>query len=79
VRQIHVKDALPPAVHGEWGSEVPVGHGAIDWRAVFEQLRRHRLSVDFMIEREAGSDRVGDMRRALQLVERMLAIEPGSA
>ncbi|HIA27537.1 MAG TPA: hypothetical protein EYN79_05370, partial [Planctomycetes bacterium] len=33
VAQIHIKDALASEVAGEWGSEVVVGTGEVDWQA----------------------------------------------
>ncbi len=70
VRQIHVKDGLPPKVDGTWGEEVPVGTGAVDWKGFFEIARD--LGVPLMIEREAGTQRVVDIRRAKELVEEHL-------
>ncbi len=67
VRQIHVKDGLPPRVAGTWGEEVPVGTGAVDWPSFFQLARG--LSVPLMIEREAGDDRIGDIVKARELVE----------
>lgn len=64
VRQIHVKDARKSDVSGQWGEEVPVGEGEVDWRAFFEVVAERDLDVDLMIEREAGSDRVRDVVRA---------------
>ena len=49
------------------------GTGEVDWARFFALLEAERLDVDLMIEREAGSDRIGDMRAARQLVERELA------
>lgn len=68
VRQIHIKDARRSKVAGEWGEEVRVGTGEVDWPAFFEVLRDRRLGVDLMIEREAGSQRVKDIRAARELV-----------
>jgi sugar phosphate isomerase/epimerase len=70
VRQIHVKDARRTRVKGTWGSEVPVGTGEVDWRRFFSVVTERELAVDLMIEREAGDDRVGDIRAARALVER---------
>jgi L-ribulose-5-phosphate 3-epimerase len=70
VRQIHVKDALPSARAGEWGSEVRVGTGRVDWRAFFGVARE--LGVAFLIEREAGEQRTADIAAARALVEREL-------
>jgi len=66
VFQIHVKDALPTAERGTWGSEVAVGTGAVDWAAFFQIAGE--LEVDFMIEREAGAERVADILLARDVV-----------
>lgn len=76
VFQIHVKDANRTREPGTWGSEVVAGTGEVDWSAFFALLRRHELSVDLMIEREAGDDRVSDIRIASELVEKQLASSP---
>jgi sugar phosphate isomerase/epimerase len=68
VRQVHVKDALPSRRRGEWGVEVPVGEGAVDWHALFGVMRASGLAVDLVIEREAGQRRVEDVRTAAALV-----------
>ena len=73
VLQIHVKDAKKTSTPGSWGEEVPAGSGEVDWPAFFDVVRERRIDVDLMIEREAGDDRVGDMRAARGLVERELA------
>ena len=73
VLQIHIKDATRTRKPGTWGEEVPVGAGEVDWPAFFDVVRERRIEVDLMIEREAGADRVGDMRAARELVERELA------
>ena len=76
VRQVHIKDALPAARPGEWGREVPVGDGDVDWAAFLDVLETNDLAVDMMIEREAGEDRVADIRRARALIERELGAAP---
>ncbi len=68
VLQIHVKDAISTSVHGEWGSEVPVGTGEVDWAAFFSVCIESQLDCDLMIEREAGAQRVADMQAARALV-----------
>jgi sugar phosphate isomerase/epimerase len=71
VRQIHVKDARAAARRGEWGSEVPVGTGEVDWQRFFAVVEREQLGVDLLIEREAGEERVVDIRTAHALLERV--------
>jgi sugar phosphate isomerase/epimerase len=64
VVQVHVKDALPAKKRGTWGEEVPVGTGQVDWSAFFDVLDARIPEVDLMIEREAGDQRIEDVRRA---------------
>lgn len=68
VRQLHFKDAVATRVKGTWGEEVPVGDGDVDWRALLAVVRRHRLDVDCMFEREAGGDRIGDLKRGASFI-----------
>ena len=68
VFQIHVKDALATDVAGTWGREVAVGTGAVDWTAFFDVVREKELDVDLVIEREAGGERIADVRTAYELV-----------
>jgi len=75
VLQVHVKDATPCAVPGTWGDEVPVGTGAVDWSAFFAVLDEQGLACDLMIEREAGDERVQDMRTARELLEELQVVE----
>lgn len=73
VRQVHIKDALRTATPGQWGREVPVGEGEVDWTAFFRVLREGGFSGDLMIEREAGPNRLADIRQAVTVVKRQLA------
>ena len=68
IRQLHVKDAIPTDVPGEWGTEVPVGAGAVRWYDLFHTLRAADVRCDYVIEREQGDDRVTDIRAALALL-----------
>ena len=68
VVQVHVKDAMPTQVPGTWGLEVPVGQGGVDWEAFLRVLEEQAPRVDLLIEREAGEDRVGDVRAARGLL-----------
>ncbi|MFQ5804824.1 MAG: sugar phosphate isomerase/epimerase family protein [Phycisphaerae bacterium] len=72
VVQIHVKDARASETPATWGTEVPAGGGEVDWSAFFEAVRAARLRCDLMIEREAGRDRVADIRQAYELLKRLL-------
>jgi L-ribulose-5-phosphate 3-epimerase len=77
VLQVHVKDARRTRTRGNWGDEVPVGDGEVDWRAFFEVLDRAGLACDLMIEREAGDSRERDIRQARERLERWTAVDAG--
>lgn len=68
VLQVHVKDAKPARTPGTWGEEVVVGEGRVDWPGFFAVLDARCPGIDLMIEREAGTDRSADIRRARDLV-----------
>jgi sugar phosphate isomerase/epimerase len=71
---VHVKDARRSPVAGAWGEEVPVGAGEVEWHTFFEALDGAGLEVDLMVEREAGSDRLGDVALAFAHVARHTAL-----
>ncbi len=71
LRQCHVKDAVRTKTPGTWGEEVRVGTGQVDWKAFFSALDAARFRGDLCIEREAGNQRVGDIRAAREYVERV--------
>ena len=77
VLQVHIKDALPPARRGEWGIEVPVGEGAIDWPAFLDALARCPEVDTLAIEREAGDRRVLDIARAAGLLRAAHLVREG--
>jgi L-ribulose-5-phosphate 3-epimerase len=71
IRQVHVKDARRTKVPGTWGEEVTVGTGEVDWRSFFATLRELNYTGDLVIEREAGNQRVADIRTARDVVAKM--------
>ncbi len=70
LRQVHIKDAVRTKVPGTWGQEVPVGTGQVDWPAFFTTLKQLGYVGDFVIEREAGDQRVADIRTACEAIAR---------
>jgi L-ribulose-5-phosphate 3-epimerase len=68
IRQVHIKDAVRTQEPGTWGQEVAVGTGQVDWPAFFAALREARFIGDYVIEREAGDQRVADIRTAKEVV-----------
>lgn len=70
VKQIHIKDAVASKRPGAWGDEVTAGTGQVEWVTFFGIASK--LGIQMMIEREAGNDRIGDIRAARALVQRHL-------
>ncbi|MBW7863201.1 MAG: sugar phosphate isomerase/epimerase [Candidatus Hydrogenedentes bacterium] len=66
VRQVHVKDARRPAVRGQWGEEVVVGTGEVDWVSFVRILAESDFDGSYIFEREAGEDRIGDITRGVE-------------
>ena len=72
IRHIHIKDALRAKTPGTWGTEVLWGEGEVDSDAFLKTLKEIGFNGALAIEREAGDDRFGDIKRA---VERLSAFE----
>jgi sugar phosphate isomerase/epimerase len=68
VKQIHIKDATGSGDPEAWGKEVPVGTGDVDWAAFFGVCKQHGYDGNFIIEREAGDQRIVDINKAQQLL-----------
>jgi sugar phosphate isomerase/epimerase len=69
LKQCHIKDANRTRVPGTWGDEVPVGTGQVNWREFFAVLKEVNFQGFCAIEREAGAQRLHDIRAARQHVE----------
>ena len=70
--QVHMKDAIATDTPGTWGTEVSAGDGQVDWDAFFEITHALDRSVDVIIEREAGDQRVEDIRTAHTLAMKQI-------
>ncbi|MDR0902035.1 MAG: sugar phosphate isomerase/epimerase [Opitutaceae bacterium] len=70
--QVHIKDARRAKTPGQWGEEVPVGTGDVDWPEFLATLRELNFNGDLVIEREAGSQRVADICTARDLLIKQL-------
>lgn len=73
VVQYHVKDAVPSATPGTWGTEVPHGTGAVRWPEFVPFLAAKGWLRDLVIEREGGGARVADVTRAREILEAALS------
>ncbi len=69
VVQIHIKDAVATDRPDTWGREMVAGRGAVDWDEFFKVALGIEPRVNFIIEREAGRDRAGDIIAARTLIE----------
>jgi len=65
VKQVHVKDAKRATVKGQWGDEVIVGTGEVDWLAFVRILAENDFDGGYIFEREAGDNRVGDITQGI--------------
>lgn len=64
LKQVHIKDAVRTTTPGAWGREVVVGTGEVDWGAFAVALGAGGYHGDLVIEREAGAQRMDDIRAA---------------
>jgi sugar phosphate isomerase/epimerase len=68
--QVHVKDACKTKVPGTWGTEVPWGQGEVGADAFVRELKRLGYKGKFVVERENGDDRAGDIARAVERLKK---------
>ncbi len=66
IRQVHVKDARTTRTPGTWGDEVPWGEGEVGGEVFLAELEALGYKGNYVVEREAGEDRPGDIRRAVR-------------
>jgi len=71
LKQCHIKDATQTKEAGTWGAEVTVGTGEVDWPAFFATLAKLGYEGDCCIEREAGEQRVADIKTAREFVTQL--------
>lgn len=66
IKHVHVKDAVRTRQPGTWGTEVPWGEGEVGSREFLTALKEIGFVGALAIEREAGNDRLGDMKLAAE-------------
>lgn len=71
LKQVHIKDAIRTKKTGEWGQEVPVGTGDVNWKEFFNTLDNLRFAGFCCIEREAGEQRVEDIKTAREFISKL--------
>jgi sugar phosphate isomerase/epimerase len=72
LKQCHIKDARKTRQPGSWGDEVVVGTGEVDWPAFLKTLADLSYEGSCCIEREAGNQRVQDIRAARDFLKSIL-------
>lgn len=73
LQQCHIKDANRTRVPGTWGDEVVVGTGQVDWAGFFRVLKELGFAGNLCLEREAGNQRVEDLRAARTYLEKIVS------
>jgi L-ribulose-5-phosphate 3-epimerase len=74
VKSIHAKDGRWPTDPSELGKEVPIGQGLVDFKQVFQKLKRMGYKGAVSIEREtSGPQQIEDVRQEKLYLERILA------
>ncbi len=76
LRQCHIKDAVRTRIPGEWGAEVAVGTGQVDWGLFLRTLDEIGFTGGCSIEREAGDQRAQDIRTAREHIEKTAQTPP---
>src|SRR5207249_430829 len=71
VRGVHCKDAVPAAVPGQMGTDVPLGQGRVDFPRLLSRLGQLGYTGPLVIEREHGPDVQGDIERGRVYLERL--------
>ena len=73
IRHLHVKDATRTKQPGTWGAEVPWGKGEVGAGAFINALKEIGFKGAMAIEREAGNDRPGDIKLAIEKLKTLCA------
>lgn len=68
IRHVHIKDAVAARIPGTWGTEVPWGRGQVGCAPFLCALETIGYNGALAIEREAGDNRLEDIRQAAGLL-----------
>jgi len=66
VKHLHIKDAKRTKTPGTWGEEVPWSTGEVNSSEFLNTLKQTGFSGTLAVEREAGDDRFGDIKFAIE-------------
>jgi sugar phosphate isomerase/epimerase len=65
VKHVHIKDAIRTKAPGTWGAEVTWSTGQVGSAEFLKALKKIGFAGALAIEREAGDDRLGDIKAAI--------------
>lgn len=68
VKHIHIKDAIRTKVPGTWGAEVAWPTGRVGGAEFLKALKKIGFAGALAIEREAGHDRLSDIKTAIEVL-----------
>ena len=66
IKHVHIKDATRTKEPGTWGTEVVWGEGEVDTDEFLKALGETGFEGVVAVEREAGNDRLGDIKTAVE-------------
>ena len=69
IKHVHIKDALRTKTPGTWGVEVPWGAGQVSPTEFLKTLKKINFVGALAVEREAGDNRIGDVKTALDALK----------
>ncbi len=66
IKHVHIKDGIRTQTPGTWGQEVSWGSGQVGSNEFLNALQEINFAGALAIEREAGDDRLGDIKIAVE-------------
>ena len=66
IKHVHIKDAVRTQTPGQWGTEVTWTTGEVGGTEFLKALEKTGFTGALAIEREAGNDRLGDIKGAIE-------------
>ncbi len=63
---VHLKDIAKPGEAEDEDGWADLGHGTIDWRAMFEQIKSHTNATQFVMEHDNPNDLERFARRSIE-------------
>ena len=70
IKNVHIKDAIRTMEPGTWGIEVPWGQGEVGGDTFLKALSEVDFEGILAVEREAGENRLHDIRLAVETLSR---------